>query len=204
MRNILKNKWAFRISRKSSHNVSIDYELSDDTNYSKIKKKLEMFDLGLVLFYSVIGGNEIIDFSQYMCSHHDNKQNLACCCFYHCLEKSENEKLEYKIKLTNLITKSYSSELVSFLCELTSYSLNTNVLTKNKIKNHKWLMNSETKDKEVLLNLEELLKVSNLMSNKPSFIKLEKLCENISIVLPSCKDSLLQILLLFPHLIKFL
>lgn len=209
MRYILKNKWTLEISRKSSINVSIDYNdynAPDDMlmNNAKIKKKLEMFDLGLILFYSATGGNGIIDFSQYLCSHQETKQN-KCCCFYHCLEKHENEKLKFKINSTYMVSKTYSPEFLSFLCMLTSYSLNPNIVTGDKIKNHSWLINSnsDSKEREILLNLEELLKVSNITSKKLSFITLEKLCENISLILQSCKDSFLQLNKNSSNTIKF-
>lgn len=138
-----------------------------------------MFDLGYLVLNCALGVVELEDLSQYQCTHF-NKEN-KCCCFYHCLIKSETNG----IKIANLI-KNYSDQFVNFICLLTSYSFEE----LPKTKNHPWLNNTEYKQEEIIINLLELLKASYICNNfrKLSTIKIDRLADNISLLLPTFKD----------------
>jgi hypothetical protein len=198
MRNVLKNKWMIKLnnSKKSElkENGDLTKDISSEIIISNILKKLDMFDLGFLLIYSTMGGLEIFDASQYICSHNDSRGESTCCCFFHCIENFENESSnDKKYKTTQIIKKKYSVEFISYICEITSYRFKYNsIFSNNKIKNHPWLVSLTEKHSqasEMNLNLEELLKVSNIMSKKISFIKLEKLCDSISQILPLCRSK---------------
>jgi hypothetical protein len=135
-----------------------------------------MFDLGYLIFNCAIGAIELEDLSLYSCTHKDK-----CCCFYHCLIKSESNG----IMIANLI-KNYSEEFIKFICCLTSYSFEDLY----KIKNHPWLSNLEAKQDYITINLIELLQASYVCNNfrKQSIIKIDRLADNISLLLPTFKD----------------
>ena len=90
MRNVLKNKWMIKLnnSKKSElkENGDLTNDISSEIIISNILKKLDMFDLGFLLIYCTMGGLEIFDASQHICSHNDSRGESTCCCFFHCIE----------------------------------------------------------------------------------------------------------------------
>ena len=194
MRSKLKILWA-----QSNIVGSVMSSTESVLNLSKVLRKLEMFDFGYLLIKCALGGIEINDLSQYTCEHLD-KENVLCCCFYHCIEKYEIENNSKKIKIVNLINnKLFSQDFINFLCDLTSYHFDIDYI--NKIKNHNWL-NTSYKNENILINITELLKVSNTINKisdsgtlkySISNLKIEKLIENISLILPAYKNYYKQI-----------
>jgi len=140
--------------RSNKHNNSYLNNSIEDYNTELLTKKFDYFDIGFILIYTAIGGMEIINFTEFTCTHDsegegngiDSPKNNSvlnpsqcCCCLYHCIEKTE-KKLDTKLKITNFINnKRFSQEFIDFICLCTSYDLLERNVTFSKLKNHSWL-----------------------------------------------------------------
>jgi hypothetical protein len=191
---MLKSIWLKKLN-KNAINISLgggggnindaDYEI-----YQKVAKRVDIFDLGLLLINCAVGGIlDTFDFTTFTCEH-----DMKCCCLYHCIETFENNK-GMKHGLTSLISKNqrYSKEFITFLCLTTTYSYNKRISYK-QLKNNDWLL-SASNDK-VYLNLNELLGISKayhsrkdpLGINKQHNKRFQSLCDNLSLVLSCCDN----------------
>jgi len=167
-------------------------------NASLANIKLDLYDLGQLLIYSILGGFDIISFTHYECFH---TRSDNCCCLLHCYFKYEAQnKKENKFKLKDLFKKlNLSHNLESFICSLTSYKLERS-LSIEYLKEHLWLSdvnhinsnnNNRNKDKQnntnynenynsknnndyvnnyLLVDFDELFKLANELNNKGSII----------------------------------
>lgn len=139
--------------------------LQSQTNFKINKKNEDIFNIGFLLIYCAIGGQSIINFSNYVCIH-----DYHCCCLYHCIEKYE-EKLSTKLKISNFINKIlFSNEFINFLCVTTNYNMqNNNPKGISKLKTHKFFGNvnndnlhtlSQSRN-SCLVSLADLIKITH-------------------------------------------
>lgn len=169
-------------------------EFSKENQILKVMKRLDYFDLGYMLIHCLLGDFYILDFVNYICKHGNND----CCCYLHCIIKSQNES-KSKIKLENLINEQlYTKNLIDFICLCTSYKFDKSFAL-NLIKKHKWLIEDSHDNNKVNISLHELLKLSKDYNFKNEYLilnnihnnstrRLEKLIENISVILPYTQE----------------
>jgi hypothetical protein len=184
MKNKLKFRWLNEIEDIEKDLKNANYNSNAN---NKIIKKIEIFELGFLIFNLCLM-NVFEDFlMNYVCPHEKNKKEKFCCCLYHCIEKYEMiHKKDSKIKITNFVNNSrYTEYFLNFLCLTMSYKNDLNFSYK-KVKDHIWLKkkdkinmtdNSKTKN-SILLELQEILKVSQDIKIKKEFTKFERIKKN--------------------------
>ncbi len=186
-----------------------------NTNYAYIKN--DLYDLGFLMIHCLLGGFDLFNICDYECKH--NKSD-NCCCLLHCYYKYQSQS-KNKLKLTDYFKRlNISYNLENFVCSLTSFKLDKNLSIEN-IKEHLWLSDINSKyinnlnkmtdyksnnvnDKErennntstyisknLLINLEELLRFVNDINSKGSLVnnnsivkKYEKFFESIKNAIP--------------------
>lgn len=158
--------------------------------------KLDLYDLGVLIIYCLLGGFDLFNFFDYECGH---TRSDNCCCLLHCYYKYES-KSKNKIKLSDYFKKfNFSFNLDNFICSLTNYKLEKNLCIDN-IKEHLWLsdirsrysnnlskihepesnsLNDKVKldnrfpnfiSKNLLIDIGELLTLTNDIDNKGSLV----------------------------------
>ena len=140
--------------------------------------------MGYLLINCSVG--DLFDFSHQVCNHND------CCCFYHCILKTENDKIsEFKLK-SFLSDKTHSEEFINFLCYLTTYKFNKKNLFYN-IKNHSWFENkNKINTNKIYVTLSELLQLCKNMEIRDNQFNKEKktfesLIESVTLILTTAK-----------------
>jgi hypothetical protein len=185
IRNILKANW---LKQQNTNLINISLGgLGDEDKYvlQKILKRLDIFDLGVLLMNLAVGNLiEHINWSTYNCEH-----EYKCCCLYHCIQLFEKNN---KFKLTNLISEQrFSQEFIDFLCYITGFSYSKKVSFKS-LRNHHWLLTA-AKD-NVLVSLQELLSISRDYFNRKDYLhnktnkRFQSFCESITLVLTCCDN----------------
>ena len=161
-------------------------------NYNNLAYlKLDLYDLGQLLIYSVMGGSDLIDISNYEC-YHTRSDN--CCCLIHCYLKYEAEKMKNsKLKMSEILKKyGLSFNFINFVCCITNFKMAKNFCMEN-LKEHLWLSEiknfNQQKNKEnyskslrdkdinsnnkyisnrILIELKEIFKIANELNSKSS------------------------------------
>jgi hypothetical protein len=223
MKNKLKTKWHQQFSlplinyQQQQNDHKENKSMNDvEKNYLRIMKKLDIFDLGYMIMHLCLANfHELLNLNNYTCEHdndnimieNEGKKESSCCCFYHCVERSE-ENAKSKIKMTSFINKNiFSESFVEFLCITTSYKLDK-TFSFNKIKNQPWIHSvklgsnkkvlsvTNTINKSgVMITFEEFLilskaqnlKKENMSINNNSLKRFERICDNLSLILTNCE-----------------
>ena len=151
--------------------------------------KQDVFDLGLLLLISALGGIDILDHSEF---ERISKKTTDTCCVLHCSNKGspKNENLT----LIKYFTKNrYSDEFLDFLCCCLRFSEESRP-SLNELQNHPW-MNSKSIPKSAVVSLKELIQISNqwrqivpVECQGPAEKQLERICEAMIAVLPCCSN----------------
>lgn len=207
----LINLYNYNNSAGFKFNSSGENAINPSINLAYVK--LDIYDLGQLLLYSVLGGYELIDLSSYECLH-SRPEN--CCCLMHCYFKYETEnKKHFKLKLSEMFKKfGLSFNFENFICTLTSYKFDKNLSIEilkehfwlSEIKNKKYQKNKNLKEREdnsnvnfqqyisknLIIESKEVFKLSNEINSKGSVInnghvlskKYEKFFENFNNILP--------------------
>jgi hypothetical protein len=183
------------ININNNNSAGFKFNASGENNYinaNLANVKLDLYDLGLLLIYCLLGGFDLFNFSDYECKHirSDN-----CCCLLHCYYKFESNS-KNKVKLFDYFKKfNFSFSMENFICSLTNYKLDKN-LSIDFIKEHLWLSDVKSKyssninkiqdfennkinniariknktsdyiSKSLLIDLEELIILANDITNK--------------------------------------
>jgi len=193
------NKITLREDPKETIINSQSNTLNSSTNSKIIRKSEDLFNIGFILIYCALGGQNIINFSNFECIH-----GGQCCCLYHCIEKYEIN-LKTKLKITNFINKNlFSEDFISFLCLSTSYNQNMNNLTMSKLKRHPFVNVNEDIDKYNKnsnfcdVDLIDLLKVTlesaisfnkkRDMFDKKNIKRFNSFCDSLLMLIQSSND----------------
>ena len=175
--------------------------LQSQQNIKINKKNEDIFNIGYLLIYCATGGQNIINFANYICIH-----DYQCCCLLHCIEKYEN-KINTKFKISNFINRNaFSKEFLHFLCLTTSYN-NQNYpnLTVSKLKRHKLFSEQQQFDRNEInkifypmVDLSELLKITNVSTlsfnkrrdilDKSNIKRFNGFCESLLMLIQNNED----------------
>ncbi len=100
-------------------------------NFNRVAKKLENFDLGYMLIQCAIGGFEVLDTSEYICSHN----GIECCCLYHCIEREsdENSNSNNKEEKINSYSENSNNTSENILTKINQNINNSNNNYSNKL-----------------------------------------------------------------------
>jgi len=128
------------INMNNNNSAGFKFNSSGEHNYiyaNLTNIKLDLYDLGQLLIYCIIGGFDLINLTDYECLH---TRSENCCCLLHCYFKYETEsKKNFKLKLKEIFKKfNFSHHLENFICSLTNFKLDKNINIEN-IKEHLWL-----------------------------------------------------------------
>lgn len=152
--------------------------------------KQDVFDLGLLLFISALGGLELLDSKEF--ERLAAKPPDACCIFHY---GNETPPQPGPLTINRYFTsKRYSEKFLDFLCKSLRFSESDRPSIKD-LQHHPWLT-SKVETKSPLVNLKELIQISsqwNISTNSteyqlPAEKQLERICEAMASVLPCCEN----------------
>lgn len=195
--NISNNTYS--TEQQINYNNSLGFKFNNSSYNNNLNNvnlsfvKVDIYDLGVLLLYCILGGFDLIDLSIYECKH---TRSDNCCCLLHCYFKYEKEhNKNYKIKLKTILKK-YTSSLnfEKFICALTSYKIDKNLSIDN-LKQHFWLNGIKKKSKNtfdertkvnfsnfenegsfqyisetLLVEMKEIFRLSNEINSKGSIV----------------------------------
>ena len=149
--------------------------------------KLDVFDLGLLLFVSALGGIDVLDSKEL--ERITNRPSTACCVL-HCGNKVPLQSGHVTIS-QYFTTKRYSPEFLDFLCKCLKFS-EADRPSIEQLQKHPWITSKTTKGPQV--SVKELVHIGRQWRQAGSSSEqqgtaegqLERLCESMASVLPCC------------------
>jgi serine/threonine protein kinase len=151
--------------------------------------KLDVFDLGLLLFVAALGGIDVLDSKEL---ERVANRPLTACCVLHCGNEVVSQSGHVTIP-QYFTTKHYSPEFLDFLCKCLKFS-EVDRLSIEQLQKHPWITSKTTKGPHV--SLKELIQIERQWRQTGSSAEqqgtaegqLERLCESMASVLPCCEN----------------
>jgi len=170
------------------HNKSPSQNSKEKLNkLSEIKN--DVFDLGSLLLVAAVGGFDIIKSTEF--DQNINKENI--CCIIH--KNSDNKTDIDGINFSDYLNENkFSKEFLDFLCKCLQFKEAERATISDLIK-HPWIK-EKTNFKTPEVTLQELIMISNqwrlsslpIQFQGPSEKQLDRVCEAMASVIPSCEN----------------